>query len=304
MDPDRIPGIVPVAACRLGGGQAIEDACWVIEEEPLTIDVRGIGTYTLMWTPAGRSDSASAFTPADGLLGDAPGSDAIALAAGFAYTEGLFDEIPDIESIAGCEKTPGVVRIVLVDPARARVRRRDVVVGSSCGICGSRERVDDLLRGIAPVRATMRFAQEGFGSVMHAMRRRQAVWLATGGAHAAAIFSADAEILELAEDLGRHNALDKVIGRRLLGGRSFAGCGVALSSRVTLEMIAKAARAGFEVVCAVSAPTSLAIDVAQALGVTLCGFVRNGQATVYTHPQRLEAEAPDTPRPVVDGMRA
>src|SRR5690606_34085711 len=104
--------------------------------------------------------SMGAFTPADGLLGGARSGEAIALAAGFAYTEGLFDEIADIESIACCEKSPGVVRIVLADPSRARVRRRDVVIGSSCGICGGRERVDVLLRGIAPVPATMRFAQE------------------------------------------------------------------------------------------------------------------------------------------------
>ncbi|MCM8884622.1 MAG: formate dehydrogenase accessory sulfurtransferase FdhD, partial [Candidatus Thiodiazotropha sp.] len=92
----------------------------------------------------------------------------------------------------------------------------------------------------------------------------------------------------VAEDLGRHNALDKVIGASLLSGEGFEARGVLLSSRLSLEMVTKAVRAGLEIVAAVSAPTSLAIEVAERFGVTLCGFVRKGRLTVYSHPHRID----------------
>ena len=119
------------------------------------------------------------------------------------------------------------------------------------------------------------------------MRAGQKIFEQTGGSHAAAIFNSTGEIVAVAEDLGRHNALDKAIGSVLLERGSVQGCGVVLSSRLSLEMVLKAVRAGLEVMLAVSAPTSLAIDVAQQFGVTLCGFVRAERATVYTHPDRI-----------------
>jgi FdhD protein len=97
-------------------------------------------------------------------------------------------------------------------------------------------------------------------------------------------------VLVISEDLGRHNALDKAIGQCLLAAVPLAGCGTALTSRVTLEMASKAARAGLELVAAVSATSSLAIEVTERFGITLCGFVRNGRATAFTHGRRLLAE--------------
>jgi FdhD protein len=120
---------------------------------------------------------------------------------------------------------------------------------------------------------------------MTAMRGRQALYEQTGGTHAAAVFGPDVAI---AEDLGRHNALDKVIGRCLLQRQDLASCGVLLTSRLSFEMIVKAARAKFQLVCAVSAPTSLAIEIANRCGITLCGFVRENRATIFTHPNRVE----------------
>jgi FdhD protein len=141
--------------------------------------------------------------------------------------------------------------------------------------------------GFAEISDKLRLSIDDFLPLMEAMKQRQAVFSTTGGAHAAMIFSADKEILAVAEDLGRHNALDKAIGLCLLRQQPIAGCGAMLSSRLSFEMIAKSARAGLEMVAAVSAPSSLAIAMAERLGITLCGFVRGECATVYTHPERI-----------------
>ena len=128
---------------------------------------------------------------------------------------------------------------------------------------------------------------EDFAGLIEQMRAGQAIFDETGGCHAAAIFDGAARVLAVAEDLGRHNALDKAIGTVLLERGSLAGCGVVLSSRLSLEMVLKAVRSGLEIMAAVSAPTSLAIEVADRFGITLCGFVRETRATVYTHRQRI-----------------
>ncbi|MDR2240035.1 MAG: formate dehydrogenase accessory sulfurtransferase FdhD [Zoogloeaceae bacterium] len=297
-------GIRTVAARRFDAAVRGDDACPVVEEEALAIDVEDIGAFTLMWTPTEPVPVPCAFTPQDGVLTDAPGEggkengkegnknsvpEILALAAGFAFTEGLFDRIDDIRSLAVCADTPGVVRLTLVNPQQVQARRRNVVVGSACGICGGREQIEDILRGLHPAGDALRLTPARLDAIMSTMRQRQAVWLATGGTHAAALFDAEGRVLALAEDLGRHNALDKVIGQCLLAGRPLAGCGTALTSRITLEMVSKAARAGLELVAAVSAASSLAIEAAERCNITLCGFVRNGCATVFTHDRRLLA---------------
>jgi FdhD protein len=110
----------------------------------------------------------------------------------------------------------------------------------------------------------------------------------TGGAHAAAIFDTAGSIMAFAEDIGRHSAFDKVIGKCLMAGLETKGCGVALSGRISLEMVTKAARAGIELIAAVSAPSSFAIEAAQRWNITLCGFVRSGRMNVYTYQQRID----------------
>ncbi len=122
---------------------------------------------------------------------------------------------------------------------------------------------------------------------MTQMGEGQTIFRETGGSHAAAIFDASGTVLAVAEDLGRHNALDKAIGTVLLDRGDLSACGVVLSSRLSLEMVLKAVRAELEIMLAVSAPTSLAIEVAEKFGVTLCCFVRGTRATVYTHSQRI-----------------
>ena len=153
--------------------------------------------------------------------------------------------------------------------------------------------VNALVAGLVAVPDTARLRSAQFDELMSAMRKLQTVFTQTGGAHAAAVFDRNAQIIAVAEDLGRHNALDKVIGMCLLKDADLSGCGVLLSSRLSLEMITKAIRAGFEIIAAVSAPTSLAIEIADRFGVTLGGFVRGGRVTIYSWPRRIVELAGD-----------
>lgn len=283
-------GVRAVAARSIGSAAGGDASCLIVEEDALTLDVDGVGAFTLMWTPTEPIPAPCGFTPDDGVLAEGGIPEILALAAGFAFTEGLFERIEDIRALAVCPDNPGVVRLTLADPERAQVRRRNLVVGSACGICGSREQIENMTRGTQPVSDSLRITPERLDAIMTAMRQRQAVWLATGGTHAAAIFDAEGRILAFAEDLGRHNAFDKTIGQCLLAGQPMTGCGAALTSRLTLEMTSKAARAGLELIAAVSAASSLAIETAEHFGITLCGFVRNSRATVFTHSQRLRAD--------------
>jgi len=282
------PGIRLVQSRKHPGpGQPAEDVdTQVIQEDALTIDVEDVGTYTLMWTPTDEVE-VDGYVDGDGLIGD-QGSGALALATGFVFTEGIIQGLEDILTMASCDKTAGVVRMQLKSPAAVVTRRKNVIMTSSCGVCGSREAVENNTFGLTEVPDRMRLDARGFSQLMKEMRSHQAIFNETGGAHAAAIFTADGRIHAVAEDLGRHNALDKVIGATLLSGEDFKSKGALLSSRLSLEMITKAVRAGLEIVAAVSAPTSLAIEVAERFGVTLCGFVRGERATVFTHPHRID----------------
>lgn len=284
-------GVRQVPAYSIGG-TAGPAADWVIEEAALAIVIEGVGNYTLMWTPTEALGVAVGYTHDDGVLADTACPEILALATGFAFTEGIIDQLGDIAHMTVCPDTPGVVRMRLHRPDRVQVRRRDVVMTSSCGVCGGREILEGAIGDVAPVTDTLRLHAHRFERLMARLRRRQAVFLRTGGAHAAAVFTAAGEIVAAAEDLGRHNALDKVIGQCLLLRRPFSGCGVLLSSRLSLELVNKAARAGLELMAAVSAPTSYAIELAERCGITLCGFVRGARANVYTHPRRIRELVP------------
>jgi FdhD protein len=286
--PPQSGGMRRVASHRFpaSGEPAVLEDCWVVEERALFLDVAEVGLYTLMWT---RSDASGAagFLPGDGVLGEAPVPEALALCAGFLLTESMIDTMADVASMAVCPESPDVVQVRLVDPSRVRTNRRGGFVASSCGICGGVDQAGDIQGGLAQVGDTLRLDAAHFTPLMEEMQRLQTVFNATGGTHAAALFSRDAKLVASAEDLGRHNALDKVIGQCLLREQPTAGCGAVLSGRVSLELIIKAARAGIEMVAAVSAPSSLAIEAADRLGITLCGFVRQGRLTAFTHPHRL-----------------
>lgn len=259
----------------------------VVHEDMLTISVKGVGDYALMWTPTEECAGDVGYTREDGLLADGGTPEALALATGFAFTEGIVSQMSDVRAMWICAERPDVVNIELVSPEKAEVARRDVVINSSCGVCGGREQLME--RVIANARpAEQPYLTIGdLACIRNEMQRRQHVFAGTGGTHGAALFDANLRLLHVAEDLGRHNALDKVIGYRLLSGKDFNACSAFISSRVSYEMAAKAVRAGLSILAAISAPSSLAIALAEQHGLTLCGFVRDHRATVYTHPQRI-----------------
>lgn len=285
--------LVPAYFLPGTGQPPVREDCPVIEEAMLTIDVESVGWYTLMWTPTASLHEVLGFSRDQGVLGATDDPEVLSLTAGFLFTEGLICSLKDLRRMEMCGNDPGIVRVQLVDPASVSPRRRNVTMGSACGICGGREAVDNLVAGLVAVADTARLRSAQFDGLMAAMRRLQTVFTQTGGAHAAAVFDRNAQIIAVAEDLGRHNALDKVIGKCLLKDVDLSGCGVLLSSRLSLEMITKAIRAGFEIIAAVSAPTSLAIEIADRFGVTLGGFVRGGRVTIYSWPRRIVELAGD-----------
>ena len=238
--------------------------CQLVVEAPLTVDVQDVASYTIMATP----------------------TDDAALAVGFLFSEGIIASMDDVLLLQRCEDDPGVIRVRLAGSAQPGSARRNLVVVSACGLCGS-ENIDDVIAGLPTVGEQLVVRADVLRMAVEAMHAQQTLFKQTGGAHAAALFGADGALVAFAEDIGRHNALDKVIGQRLLQGCPPRGLGVALSGRVSLEMVAKCARAGIEVIAAVSAPTSLALQAAERGHITLCAFVRANRATVYCQPQRI-----------------
>ena len=265
----------------IAGDGPVAELCRVVGEDAVTIVVEGGADYRLMCTP----------------------HDLLALAVGFAFSEGIIDGPEDLHAAVHCEDDPRVVRLRVKHPERAGLSERNLPVVSSCGMCGARNSPGQLLRDVPPVGETLCAAAALLQEAGAQMRARQAVFTATGGAHAAGIFTADGAIVAFAEDIGRHSALDKALGRCLLERRPTAGCGAVLSGRVSFELVAKAARAGLEVMAAVSAPSSLAVQAAEHWNITLCGFVRGDRATVYTHPRRISDMA-ERPAPGAAARRA
>ncbi len=221
-----------------------------------------------------------------------PGAD-FELAAGFLFTEGLVEDPAEIRRVSYCEDLPAeqqrynVVTVRLGRPFDPDPLRRSTYVSSSCGVCGkaSLDLVTVRCPAIGPgpvVKA------EVISGLPGALRAAQRVFERTGGLHAAGLFAPDGTLLEIREDVGRHNAVDKVIGQAVLAGDlPLAERVLQVSGRLSFEIVQKAARAGVPILAAVSAPSSLAVLAAEELGLTLVGFVREGGFNVYAHPERI-----------------
>lgn len=225
-----------------------------------------------------------------------PGDDR-ELAAGFLLAEGIISRGDELGAVEHCRHpdypdTHNVVNVFFRAAARARIdqllaERRNVVANSSCGICG-RVTLESLATRAAPLTVTCSLDGGVLAQLPEALRRHQRVFDQTGGLHAAALFKPSGELVTVAEDVGRHNAVDKVIGRMLLDDRlPLASHGLVVSGRASFEIVQKAWLAGVEIVCAVSAPSSLAIELAAQAGMTLVGFAREHSFNIYTHPERL-----------------
>jgi FdhD protein len=269
-NPDRQnDAIRSVTASRISttdpSKKPVLETVHVVAEAPLTLDVEGVERYTVLCTPMDR----------------------LAMAAGFLFSEGVIDGMEDLALLEACKDDPSVINVKLATGTpRIMDPGRNLLIVSSCGACGT-EAFDRKLDCLPRVGDTLRIKAEALRRAGRNMAEDQPLFETCGGTHAVGLFNAQGKILTRAEDTGRHNALDKAIGKCLLEGKDFAGCGAALSGRVSLEMAGKCARAGIELISAISAPTSLAIEVAERCNITLCAFVRETRATIFTHPHRV-----------------
>jgi FdhD protein len=231
-----------------------------------------------------------------------PGADR-ELAAGFLLSERVIEQPEDLGLIEFCRDatTPSsgevaadeqVVNVVLAGAASASVEqrlleRRDIMASAACGVCG-RLTIDTLGRGLAPLSSSLVVSTSRLLSLSARLREAQPVFNVTGGLHAAGLFDRAGVLVTSAEDVGRHNAVDKVVGRMLMAERlPLDDHMLCVSGRTSFEIVQKAWCAGIPIVAAVSAPSSLAIDLAARAGITLVGFARDGGANIYTRPERI-----------------
>jgi FdhD protein len=251
----------------------------LVTEEPMEVRVAGPGQEPEPFAVAMRT----------------PGND-FELAVGLCLTEGLLTGIDDLDSIAYClgperEQMFNVVTVRLRTRVPDDVRERRYLANSSCGICG-KAALDEIEVRCAPVGEGPVVAASVLGGLPDQLAHKQRVFEQTGGLHAAARFAPDGTLRDSREDVGRHNALDKLVGHALLERElPLANDVLLVSGRLSFELVQKAAVAGIPVLCAVSAPSSLAVAAADQLGQTVVGFLRDGRFNVYTHPERVDVNA-------------
>lgn len=241
----------------------------LIPEEPLSIRVQGQPYSVVMRTP-----------------GDEP-----AHVAGFCLAEGILDRPGDIETIASCEGETTNVVTLTVTAARLKaitrvLERRGFVSQTSCGICG-KELVEDLSQMVQPLPEGPFIDLEKAVHCLETLKDRQVLYRETRASHAAALYSRNFELLAFAEDVGRHNALDKAIGKLFLKDVLHRAEVLILSSRISYELIQKAARAKIPFILAASRPTALAVDLAASLNMTLASPAKGSGINVFTGLQRL-----------------
>ena len=225
-----------------------------------------------------------------------PGSEE-ELATGFLVAEGLvrFDEVADARFSFGdparISQPHNEITVHLPRPLDLKaVAHRHFVATASCGICG-RASIDELIARVERLPAGTTLVRSTLERLPGVMREAQSVFDSTGGLHAAALFTNDGQVLTVREDIGRHNAVDKLVGSRALASELPAPETVLLvSGRVSFEIVQKAAAAGIPILCAVSAASDLAVSTAERLGMTLIGFLRGDGFNVYTHPERIDLE--------------
>lgn len=266
--------VLRVTAAHGAAGAARADLLAV--EEPLEVRVNGEPLTVTMRTPGDDLD----------------------LAAGFLATEGVVTSAGEITEIRMCDENVADVTLAEGVPPPAERLRRTFVTTSACGVCG-RDSID-------AIRVRARYDVSGdqarvdpatLSGFPRRLREAQRVFASTGGLHAAGVFGPDGALLALREDVGRHNAVDKVAGWALRGGRlPLAGCVLLVSGRASFELVQKALMLGMPVLAAVSAPSSLAAELAEDSGMTLVGFLRGESMNVYTGGGRLVSPGAESRR--------
>ncbi len=220
-----------------------------------------------------------------------PGHD-FELAVGLCRTEGLLQDADDLAEVRYCvdletDQDYNVVTVTSRRPVDLTAHRRVIAASSSCGICGKTS-LDEVAIRCAPVAAGPVVGRSTLLRLPDVLRDSQTIFDTTGGLHAAGLFSPDGELVALREDVGRHNAVDKLVGHGMMTGTlPFSSSMLMVSGRLSFEIVQKAAVAGIAVIGAVSAPSSLAVATAERFEQTLVGFLRAGRGNIYTHPERI-----------------
>ncbi|MEP7295551.1 MAG: formate dehydrogenase accessory sulfurtransferase FdhD [Burkholderiales bacterium] len=255
--------LAPVVRWR--GGERCELDDWLTEEVPVALEFNGISHAVMLATPADLEDFALGFGLSEGILGSAA-------------------------ELFGCEvvNSPEGITVQMEVSSRTfmalKARRRTLAGRTGCGVCGT-ESLDQVLRPVPLVRAGAPVRASAVARAMREMRERQVLCEATGAVHAAAWCAVDGAVLVVREDVGRHNALDKLIGA--VARTPIDGGFIAVTSRASVEMVQKAATAGASLLAAVSAPTLLAVRTAQAARMSLIGLARRDDLVVYAHAERV-----------------
>jgi FdhD protein len=270
----RGTGVASVEVERFTGPRSSLSSDEISVEEPLEIRLSGHGEGGAMTTVAVTMRT--------------PGDD-VDLASGFLFTEGIVSARAELEEVRPIGPNATEVRLRPGTPVDTARLDRHSFVSSSCGACGKRS-IDAVKvtsrHAIAP--GEPRLAPEVIHRLPRALLAGQSAFARTGGIHASGLFDAEGRLLAIREDVGRHNALDKLIGSELLAGRiPMASRIVLVSGRVSFELVQKAAVAGVPVLGAVGAPSSMAVDLARECGMTLLGFVRDGRFNVYSGCSRV-----------------
>ncbi|MFC4278721.1 formate dehydrogenase accessory sulfurtransferase FdhD [Achromobacter aloeverae] len=271
-DPAEHPTWLPSQVLRVRGGRLAPapQTDQLAEETPIALEYNGISHATMLATPADLEDFALGFSLTEGIVGSA-------------------HDVRGIEWRAECDGIVVQVEISSACAARLKERRRAMSGRTGCGLCGV-ETLPEVVRDLTPVPRAHALPLASALAAMQALRGRQPMHAATGATHAAGWADADGALQLVREDVGRHNALDKLIGalaRADIGPARRAGSLVVVSSRASFEMVQKTAAAGVGMLAAVSAPTALAQRLAQRLGVGLMGFMRGDDATLYACPERI-----------------
>ena len=259
-------GLRAAEVVALRGGTTQRRADWLAEEVPVALVFNGISHAVMMASPAALDDFALGFGLTEGLLANAAelyGCEAVAVDEGIELR---------LDVSSACEW-------------RLKEARRTLAGRTGCGLCGT-DSLKQVRRPLPPAPAVRVPAAE-LSAALHALREHQAMQQHSGATHAAAWCGLDGHILLSREDVGRHNALDKVIGAMVRSGVDAREGFLCITSRASFEMVQKAVMAGAGVLAAVSAPTALAVDVATAAGLALAGFVRGDDLVAYSFPERL-----------------
>lgn len=260
-----ISRIVPVANWVNGQQTGREDH--IAAEVPVALTYNRLSHVVMMATPADLQD----------------------FGLGFSLTEGIIDSVDDLLATKILPREQGIEVAMAVSEHcydRLATQRRNLTGRTGCGLCGA-ESLEQALRYPDPVGEGLLVSAEALQKALENMPKLQPLTEITGAAHCAAWCGLDGEIIALREDVGRHNALDKLIGHLTRTGFDPLQGFLVVSSRASYEMVFKAAAAGMQLIAAVSAPTTLAVDFAMNCGITLVGFARPGRHNVYTGPERL-----------------